>query len=687
MAFNGAEEAQDYVSSHPEIAEIARQIPFLDLATVTSRIFSVRNVFKRKGVDIAKPCSRNDEAGCWLLEYVTLCNRILFSVDVQLRESKPGELNVSSILSYDYTFSEVPLLDSLFLICWLVKQHPCIQGIDLYDTRLFRHFPTALKLALAHGSNIKSVKAGTLEPSTQHNVFLEGIRPDTMLEHFEARDLKLDMESASRLSEGFKRSPQLKSVVLHYCGLSKKGMKLLLKALQQCDHLTSLQISDYSLKKAAAVHLAEIVKRSRYLKDLFLCDVPDDVLEIIAIALRENSSIENLKMNKSNDSARTMPHISDALKTNGTIRTLELNDCGMEESDVVQFARALKVNVTLQRLQLRGSRFRDAGARHLAEALESNQTLRELDISCNDLTEVALVQFVKALTVNTSLEVVRLGAIDFSVKVDEEIAQVIRGHESCHRICTTWNTLALNELARLISLNYGDVKKIHILFVMETPILQVISALESNCHITEVHIERADYAGPSDEMVKALAQLIKKTRSLKFLRCQCPFDFDDVVGTEDDDVFASFIMGLTNNDTINRVELQSAYFTMEAARAFSAMLEANTALYAFVAKMFFDGGALEEIATHFPKNYTLSTFSADSESYSSREISAVVRRNEQLLNRATRFALGTCRDWDCREAFRTLWRCDSLVQQVKCVTERTEEDARRCVEAAKLLFL
>ncbi|XP_064485845.1 NLR family CARD domain-containing protein 3-like [Ornithodoros turicata] len=433
-----------------------------------------------------------------------------------------------------------------------------------------------------------------------------------MLEHFEARDLKFDIESASRLSEGLKRSPQLKSVVLHYCGLSKKGMKLLLKALQQCDHLTSLQIRDYSLKKAAAVHLAEIVKCNRYLKDLFLYHMPDDALEIIAIALRDNSSIENLKINKSNDSARSMPHISDALKTNETIRTLELNDCGTEKSDVVPFAQALKVNVTLQKLQLRGSRFRDAGARHLAQALESNHTLRELDISWNDLTEVTRVQFVKALTVNTSLKVARLGAIDFSGEVDEEIAQVIRGHECCHRICTTWNTLALNELARLISLNYGDVKKTYISCVEETPILQVTSALASNCH-TEVHIERADDATPGGEVVKALAQLIEKTRSLKFPRCTCPFEVVGEVDGEDDDVFALFIKGLTNNDTINRM----AYF---------------------------DAGALKVIARHFPKNYTLSTFCAGLEGCSSRalcEIFNVLRRNEQLLNRATRFALGT----------------------------------------------
>ncbi|XP_064464369.1 NLR family CARD domain-containing protein 3-like [Ornithodoros turicata] len=463
MTFNGAGDARDYVSSHPEIAEVARQIPFLDPATVTSRIFSVRNVFKRKGVDIAKPCSRSNEAGCRLLEHVTLCSRILFSVDVQLHESKPGELNVSRIPSNHGILSEVALLDSLFLICWLVKQHRCIQGIDLYKTSLFVHFPTALKLALVHGSNIKSVKAGTRKVCAHHNVFLEGIRPESMLEDFKARYLKLDIESASRLSEGLKRSPQLKSVVLHYCGVSKEGMKLLLKALQQCNHLTSLQIRDYSFKKAAAVHLAEIVKRNSYLKDLFLYHMPDDVLEIIAIALRENSSIENLKINESNDSARSTPHISEALKTNGTIRTLELNNCGVEESDVVQFAQALKVNVTLRKLQLRWSSFTDAGARHLAQALEANHTLRELDLSCNDLTEVTLVQFVKTLTVNTSLEMVHLGTIAFSGEVDEEIAQVIRAiHQCYHRISTKWNTLALNELARLTSLNYGDVKKIYI---------------------------------------------------------------------------------------------------------------------------------------------------------------------------------------------------------------------------------
>ncbi|XP_064464547.1 uncharacterized protein LOC135375834 [Ornithodoros turicata] len=455
----------------------------------------------------------------------------------------------------------------------------------------------------------------------------------------------LDIESASRLSEGLKRSPQLKSVVLQYCGVSKEGMKLLLKALQQCNHLTSLQIRDYSFKKAAAVHLAEIVKRNSYLKDLFLYRMPDDVLAIIAIALRESSSIENLKINESNDSARSMPHISDALKTNGTIRT-----------------------------------FTDAGATHLARALESNHTLRELDLSLNDLTEVTLVQFVKTLTVNTSLEVVHLGTIAFSGEVDEEIAQVIRASHQCyHRISTKWNTLALNELARLISLNYGDVKKIYIWFVEETPILRVISALESNCHVTEVHIERADHATPGGETVKALAQLIEKTRSLKFLHCTCPFDAN-----------ATFIKGLTNNDTIIRVELLAAYFTTEVARAFAAMLEANTTLHAFVTQFScYEAGAIKVIARHFPKNYTLTTFWGDSVGCNSRalcQISDVLRRNELLLNRATRFALGTCRDCDCREAFRILWRCDSVVQQVKRVAECTEEEARQCVEEAKLLF-
>ncbi|XP_064464386.1 uncharacterized protein LOC135375644 [Ornithodoros turicata] len=276
---------------------------------------------------------------------------------------------------------------------------------------------------------------------------------------------------------------------------------------------------------------------------------------------------------------------------------------------------------------------------------------------------------------------VHLGTIAFSGEVDEEIAQVIRAiHQCYHRISTKWNTLALNELARLLSLNYGDVKKIYIWFVEETPILRVISALESNCHVTEVHIERADYATPGREMVKVLAQLIEKTRSLKFLRCTCPFDAD-----------ATFIKGLTNNDTINRVELLAACFTTEVARAFAAMLEANTTLHAFVTQFScYEAGAIKVIARHFPKNYTLTTFWGDSVGCNSRalcQISDVLRRNELLLNRATRFALGTCRDCDCREAFRILWRCDSVVQQVKRVAECTEEEARQCVEEAKLLFL
>lgn len=673
-----SEEAHGYVMSHPELAEIAQQIPFLDFPMVTSRIYSVWNYFRRKRIDIAKPCSGTDEAGCWLLDDLTLFNRMLQRVDVRFYERKPGELILTSSCSSDETSTETDMLDTFFLVCWLMKQHPCIQVIDIKEPRLFLRFPTALKHALAYASNIKSIKTGAALCS---NVFLEGMSQCTTLEHLDMCGLRLDAECASQLSELIKRSSLLKSIVLYCCEMNRKCMKQLLKALQQCKNLAFLEMREPVLKEEAAEHVADIIKHSKHLKAIVLDHLRGSALKIIVNALGDNTSIENVKICVADEVSSVMPCLVDVLKRNKTIKALEISDSAIEDGDADFLCQALRVGNSLQKLNCMGNLITDAGAKDIAKALETNLTLLDLDLAWNKLSAVSLVYFVKMLAVNSTLQIVHLGGIDVEDFDEAELVRLLEEHKCCHRISTPWNPAQIDEIGHVISCNRSDVRKVYISSMQGAPVSPVMSALELNHYVTELHIGDTDM----HVTVEALSQLLKNTTSLKLLHCTCHLEYN---------AFTTLIEGLTGNRTVGCVELSGAFFCTGSVKAFVQMLEMNTTLFTFnIGIAYCSKEGLKRIAKHFPVSFTLTDFCSfgeglhDCRRQDLDAILGVLQRNQQVLNRATRFVLGTCRDSDCRESFHMLWNCDSVANHVKSVIDCTEDDARQRVEAAKLLFL
>lgn len=667
--------------SEPELTEFARQVPFVSFSCVQSRVFHVWKHFKSKRVDLSKPCSGSDAAGCWILECLTPCNRILHLVDIQLIEHEPGKLVLCPVGLTDEARSndDDAVLDSTFLICWLLKHHSCIRGIDVLKTFLFFHFPSAVRLALSLAANIKSIKVGTYSATLQHNTFLSELtRCASTLEHFEASYLRLDRDAAARLADAFCRASCLKSLVFYDNTLSRSGMKVILKSLKNCTELTSLEICDNELNESAARHLAIVIGHAKMLKDLTLCNICEAPLLIVVNAITMETKLENVKIKVCCDSSfKLAQRVAALLETNRSIKTLRMKNMGLKEDAARVLAKALEVNKHLQKLGLQKNNIDDQGVAHLARVLAQNQTLTELDLSSNSQTYESLLLFLGALSANSSLKLAHFGAVDFPEEDEEEFLNATRNIQFYHKISVSWNRPVLRELARIIERD-EDVEKVHLVWIDAVPEIEmVLLALRANSHVTELCL---DTESISDiETAKAVALVFETSCTLKTVKYSCHI--------EDSSIITTMLSGLKNNKSVVSVKFRLAPFDLVVANCLSTVLQVNTTLNSFVIKIafFIERRAFKQFARCLGRNYTLLSFEVGDQQGSASDLYDVLettRRNRLFLNRAVRFVLDTCRDADCREAFRVLCRSDTLVQQLSKVTETSLTDARLRVEAA-----
>jgi len=106
--------------------------------------------------------------------------------------------------------------------------------------------------------------------------------------------------------------------------------------------------------------------------------------------------------------------ISDALKTNTSLTTLILEKCALGPEGATFLSQALVTNKTLTNLQLAGNMISPIGAEHISNALKNNSTLHTLGLKmnriggCNDQLDI------KALSIALLSGVCQLQSIDLS---------------------------------------------------------------------------------------------------------------------------------------------------------------------------------------------------------------------------------------------------------------------------------
>lgn len=176
-------------------------------------------------------------------------------------------------------------------------------------------------------------------------------------------------------------------------------------------------------------------------------------------ALKINTSLETLRINKDHIDDRAARYLAEGLKLNKGLKTLCLrNNSQLGDIGAVELADALQVNTTLQAINLEwnhielkgiraltlalqqnsslqslafgGTKVRAAGAAYFAELLRNNRTLRYLSLKNSELGAKGTKQIVAALYENTTLYGLNLRGNKLGVSGTEALAQLLSVNKS-----------------------------------------------------------------------------------------------------------------------------------------------------------------------------------------------------------------------------------------------------------------
>jgi Ran GTPase-activating protein (RanGAP) involved in mRNA processing and transport len=146
--------------------------------------------------------------------------------------------------------------------------------------------------------------------------------------------------------------------------------------------------SDCTVKCFAVRDLQRLIQEDSTLRELNLrnCWLKTPAIsKYIALALKGNTSLTSLRLERNwfgNDGAQLF---AEALKTNKNLTSLNLGLNRIDPTGIESLANALRSNYTLLTLNLSGNVMGNLGAKYLSNALQINQTLTSLDLSLTGL--------------------------------------------------------------------------------------------------------------------------------------------------------------------------------------------------------------------------------------------------------------------------------------------------------------
>ncbi|KAF9961236.1 hypothetical protein BGZ72_004377 [Mortierella alpina] len=153
-------------------------------------------------------------------------------------------------------------------------------------------------------------------------------------------------------------------------------------------------------------------------------------LELLAEALKTNSTLATLDLNNTSTLDEGAVLIAEALKLNASLTALNLRGNSIGRIGAKALAEALKINSNLANLSLQGNSIGDHGAKALAEALKINSSLTTLDLQKNSIGDHGATELAAALKTNSTLTTLELQHNSIWFKGFLEFSEAIKANST-----------------------------------------------------------------------------------------------------------------------------------------------------------------------------------------------------------------------------------------------------------------
>ncbi|XP_050030867.1 uncharacterized protein [Dermacentor andersoni] len=672
-------------SGASDLGGIQSEIPCVDFGRLATRLKSISLKFKARGVDLDKPCSKtaDNASHCWITWYLPTLNEAMRDAAMHVFEHAPGKLALSSVpdANLDHQNPESTLLESVTLVYSLLKEHRCITRLDVGNTAvLFCYFPVLLRKALRQNKGLEQIR---VHPNDVRGVWSE-TRALTILSSalaklspgldvLEVNELMPTIESEGGVVEAVKKGSLRRLVIRN--GTSSKIERRLFRAIRYSSSLSVLEIEGTrKLALSSAVILSDALRHNKTLRKLSIQWLERDAVGTLLQSLERNTTLEELALVYSYDEPNSILWEGfEALRVNRGLKCLKLVGVNLISSCALIIADILRENDALQEVCLSENSITDLGAGALAKALQQNSTLKRLDISDCTLSCDSLSSFVESFSLNTTVECVRLGAVDIP-ETWTPSSPLTANH--CARLDVTWNVPCLEDWAASLREREYHFSRLCVGWTADAKLSGVVNWFDAlragGVSLTELVINCP--RAVSQDCGDAVVSFLESTSSLKKLRV----DLED----HSYSYVAAIIRGLARNRSVCEAKFCQTYIIDRVAKALQELLRRNRTLQRLAFKScFFRGHAIPSIARVLEDNFVLLSFDFDDPPLVSMyPILRITDRNQSLLNRAVECVLNSSVDEESIRALRLLSTSDSLLDAVADVSGIGREECRSLVQ-------
>ncbi|XP_064486422.1 NLR family CARD domain-containing protein 3-like isoform X2 [Ornithodoros turicata] len=646
------------------------------------------NTLKNGRTDFYRRCTASHSDTCWLLCNLSPWNRILHFVDIEIKEDSPGRLTLQSIdVEILMAFSADSVIRAALTIYLLMKNHRCIERLNLVNDVVSRRYPFLLLRGLYFNRGLRHLKlSSSPTPKMFGDDLSAALKRIPTLESLEIGKIRLSRNAAGIIADMMQKNSSLTKVSFMENEISEAGTLALLGSLTCNKVLETLCIDDSRLEIRGAETLSRLLCTSQTIKELsvkYIANLNDELFMSIVRPLKLNGTLQKIEFSGGSLTIKAMEHLAKVLKLNKSLQFLHVVDCNIRHHHAKTLSEILECNETLLEMHLQGNSLGDKGAEELVRGIENNSTLRVLRLDSNNFGTGGIKSLATALKSNTTLR------------------KLILGHFDCHS----------EDESRLLTQTF---RKTNVLDRMQlsydlSGFQEFVSSLKTTEYpTTEVNIDAS--LELDGKHLKALFRVLITLQSVETVIVEAPVLIDDAVAVKvskflstcqtvkhfhlnttnaEASAFPILITGLKKNMSIERVEMEYCAQNGYSALAFFDLLKENRKI-SYFSYLKTNMEYLRMLPNEMASNYTLTTLRVYEEANfkgALLEVYEKLRRNLFVVDRAVGFALNHCVDRRMAEAYERLCDVKYLQEHLMDVRGMTEVQVESTMRSARKFII
>ena len=315
-----------------------------------------------------------------------------------------------------------------------------VKGLDdftLNDCHLDDHDASIIEGLISNNTMMQKVNiAGCVLPESSKHRILKLLQHCTLLESVDFSNMSLNNQVEDVITL-IRNKSKLYSIVLSEFSKDQIVCNQLAKSLAHIYGLKKLILTGCTFNNDQdAINIASAISNSSKIQELSLsnCEMTENALRFILIKLKTISSLKYINLNNIIISDQMEDEVIAVLCKNGNLEHLEMAGCNLSKNLYLSLLRCDQF-MNIVKLNLSGNNVVSKEINKLLSVLSSHTKLKSLDLSNCQLHSNEINQIINVLRKMVCLQCVYLGANTMTDNIANDIAGMVSNNKDIQRLC------------------------------------------------------------------------------------------------------------------------------------------------------------------------------------------------------------------------------------------------------------